>query len=301
MSNDRLLGQLLGIAAIASLLGGCAKVADSVSADRIVASDPQYFESTGTFKSTQEVNFGNTEDGNPTAAQTIYNCAVGMGKCIGQTPEQARDRVQDLLFRASAHNCAIHEGAIYGGSSWYSTIGDIVAAGLAGSAAIAGGLTGQALAAGAAFATATRVIIEKNVYQSYIAPAIIAEIEKSRRDRYALIISKRNNASYTVDMAIVDAIEYNDECSFYKGVASLAKSAGKTTVNSPVSSQISALLSLRKVYEQRIVEINQSNESTAEKEKQKNIIRERIKKVDDKIDTLTASGSGFLLPINEGS
>jgi len=272
-----------------------------VSADRVVATDPQYFESTGRFKSTQEVNFGNTEDGEPTAAQRLYNCAVGVkAQCDGQTREQARDRVQDLLFRASAHNCAIHEGAIYGGSSWYSTIGDIVAAGLAGSAAITGGLTGQALAAGAAFATATRVIIEKNVYQSYIAPAIIAEIEKIRKDKYAVIISKRSNANYTVDMAIVDVIEYNDDCSFYKGVAALTNRAGKTTVDSPISSQVSALISLRKVYEKRIENVDQSSASGLEKEKQKNIINERIKKIDDKIDTLTASGIGFSLPINEG-
>jgi hypothetical protein len=122
-----------------------------------------------------------------------FDCAAGTAQCAAPVQRDARNRLQDLLLRASAHNCDNHKGAIYGNAAWASTLGNVIAVGLAGSAAIVGGFAGQALAAGAGFATATGQIIEKNIYQTYLAPAIIAEIDAARTTGYAQIQAKRSS------------------------------------------------------------------------------------------------------------
>jgi hypothetical protein len=176
----------------------------------------------------------------------LYACAAQPPLCTSADPQtdadleqarrnearKSRNQLQDLLVRASTFNCAAHKSSIYGNAAAYTTYLDIMAAGLAGSAAIVGGLTGQALAAGAAFATAQRAIVEKNVFQMYLAPAVIAEIQSNRSTNLEKIDAKKSMSvsDYSIDQAIADVLEYNDLCSFYSGISSLVAKSGKKTV-----------------------------------------------------------------------
>ncbi|MBO6579820.1 MAG: hypothetical protein JJ871_11100 [Thalassospira sp.] len=145
-----------------------------------------------------------------------------------------RNELQGLILRRSETACQNHKASIYTNAAVFNVSTGFLTSALAGAGAIVNGEMAASILAGtAALSNSTRSLVNEEVYQQMLSTAIISEIELNRKEFLADIYTKRSEATttYTVEDAILDAERYNNLCSFYKGVASLVKKAGKSERN----------------------------------------------------------------------
>jgi hypothetical protein len=147
-----------------------------------------------------------------------------------------RDRLQDHLLFLSERMCETHRAGIVSTQAFTNFGLNTVTTGLAAVAAIVVAPAANILAAGGAFVSGTRSHFNADIYQKFIAPAVIKKIELQRENKLKDIIAKRKRqpsdselapvpvslADYTVEGAIVDVERYNQYCSFTWALASLS-------------------------------------------------------------------------------
>lgn len=163
---------------------------------------------------------------------------------LALTDATARDRLQSEIMTLSDKVCEQHKGDITANNALMNSAFGILTSALAGSAAIVSGTVAQGLAGGATFTNSTRSVIGEEIYQKYIAPAIVKAIEEKRIEKRSEIMAKngKTTAEYRVWDAINDAQNYHQRCSFYSGVKSLAEAAEKVGLDrAGIDAEISRL------------------------------------------------------------
>jgi hypothetical protein len=161
----------------------------------------------------------------PGSANTAYQDA------LHDTSGKSRNELQAYIMRKSETPCRTHLTSIHTNAAVFNVATGFLTSALAGAAAIVTGQTASnILAGGAALSNSTRSLVNEEVYQRQIAAAVITEIEENRKTEKTTLEAKRTQSTtlYTVDDAILDAARYHEMCSFYDGMASLAKKAGKS-------------------------------------------------------------------------
>lgn len=157
----------------------------------------------------------------------------------------ARNQLQALLLRRSDEICEEHKGNIYANAAVFNVTTGFLTSALAGAAAIVTGPTAVSVLAGSsALSNATRSLVNDEVYQQQLTAGVIAEITDNRKTRLHLILGKRSKdiSDYAMDDAIREAQNYHQMCSFYQGITSLLKKAGRKERPVPTRTQINAQL-----------------------------------------------------------
>lgn len=75
----------------------------------------------------------------------------------------------------------------------------------------------------------TRALVNQEVYNNFIGPAIVKAIHKERLEALAKILESRKKSihEYNVEQAIADAVAYHETWSFYLGMQSLVEAGQK--------------------------------------------------------------------------
>ncbi|MBK6726538.1 MAG: hypothetical protein IPG63_04645 [Xanthomonadales bacterium] len=144
---------------------------------------------------------------------------------------ETRNSTQSELIILSNEVCQQHLSDVFGTSAVINVTGSFTSMLLSGAAAIVSGRAGQNMSAAASIISGTQSSINSEIYQGLLVGAIIAEIQGTRSSAYAEIKQRRSQAVdvYSPAEAVSDALAYHDLCSFYMGVTSLVKKAGRTT------------------------------------------------------------------------
>lgn len=143
---------------------------------------------------------------------------------LGTTSEIGRNRVCEYMIYLSDQICGKHKAEIYANAAALQT-------GFSGLGTILGGLgaivTGEtatrALAGSAGIASGLGSNINENIYGNFLAPAIVAQIDRQRDAKLLEIRSLETKplAQYPFDAMVRDVNAYHESCSFYAGVSGL--------------------------------------------------------------------------------
>lgn len=222
-----------------------------------------------------------TEDTSQRAASSSTSDKEGSMKA-------ARNEIILLLVRASNRNCSVHLAQVHANAAVLNSTLEIFAAGLSGAAAVLTGGVSQGIAAGASVATGTRAILDKEVYQSQIVPAIVREIVENRKQSKDLIYQSLSEptAKYSVDQGINDAVEFNELCSFYWGLASLVGKAGSKGQPSDIwiEQRRARLEKIRSENDARIESLSKETDDNSKEEVAE--LRAQNKKLAEQLGTL---------------
>lgn len=160
-------------------------------------------------------------------ARTAYDRALKPR--VGQTKEEtrlARNQLMLTIIRRSEVVCNYHKGAIMANSAAadFSTgLLSSVASTL--SSAFSPVTTKTALSTVSAISSATGTGLRANVYQNVLAPAVVTEINNQRAGMRSQILARKTEdiGSYPITEALYEVERYHELCSFYVGLAALAK------------------------------------------------------------------------------
>ena len=197
-------------------LARVSRVVDLEYDDRFIKTKPQMIKG-----ESYRVDFTNKQ-----VKKLFSDAKISSDKNKVGTARNSRNELQSLIITASNENCLIHQAGLFAYSGLWNSALDITSSSLAGASSVIVGATATHLAS--ALATSTRAITSKEMYYSQFVPAIIKEINRNRSNQYEIIQSRKKQPIdvYTVNDAIVDAVKYNNECSFFIGVTSLISRAG---------------------------------------------------------------------------
>lgn len=131
------------------------------------------------------------------------------------------------LISLSDRVCSAHQAAIIANSNTWNVATGTITNLLSGFGAVVGGeATKAALAAGAAFSSGTRSLVNEEVYVQTVGAAIVRAISIAREKYYADIQLgfEKSLSDYSVQEALRDIQEYHRRCSFYYGLLEISKS-----------------------------------------------------------------------------
>jgi hypothetical protein len=159
---------------------------------------------------------------------------------LSSNPETWRNSAQAELMTMSDLVCRKHTTSIYGTQASYNFLTSWFAAAMSGAAAIATDRAATNLAAGGALMGTTRGLMNSELYFSYVAPAVISEIDLIRAEARHRIQRKRvcSLNTYPAAEAINDALNYHEMCSFVVGLTSLLRKAGVEKQTGDPSAQV---------------------------------------------------------------
>jgi len=160
---------------------------------------------------------------------------------------ELRNSVQAELMTMSDLICRKHTASIYGTQSGVNFLTSWFAALLSGAAAITTDRAASNLAAAGAMSGTTRGLVNSEIYFSYVAPAVISEIDLIRGEARQRLHRKRvcSLVTYPPAEAINDALNYHEMCSFVVGLSSLLRKAGvEQRVGDPAASTLRTNISL---------------------------------------------------------
>ena len=125
--------------------------------------------------------------------------------------------------------CTDHLGSIKGTSSTTNVGLGLFTSLFSGLASISAGTAAKTYAATSTVTNSSRSLVNEEVYRQHFADAIIEKISESRKAKRNAVIAGLDAplASYSIDRGITDLIEYHQQCSFYRGAASLLDAAKK--------------------------------------------------------------------------
>jgi len=160
-------------------------------------------------------------------ARTAYDRALKPR--AGDTKEEtrlARNQLMLTIIRRSEVVCNYHKGAIMANSAAadFSTgLLSSVASTL--SSAFSPVTTKTALSTVSAISSATGTGLRANIYQNVLAPAVVTEINNQREVMRSQILARKGEdiSSYPITEALYEVERYHELCSFYVGLAELAK------------------------------------------------------------------------------
>ncbi|MEI8571734.1 hypothetical protein JWZ98_11915 [Methylomonas sp. EFPC1] len=200
------------------------------------------------------------------------------------------------LISRSDEICEIHKSHIYGNRTAMNTIFQVMATG----AGIAGSMSGvgaaQALAGSASFLTGSQAIMNEEVFQNVVTPAILMEINTNRQNFLNDKLTSYKNASQAIGLGEIrfDAMNYHNKCSFYDGLSSLLDKAGKNQIKLETSNKaIENLLNQKKALENKISTLretldNERKASNRDESKIKDIEKE-LKYLEAKLNSTDAA------------
>ncbi|UYN95805.1 MAG: hypothetical protein KIT25_02310 [Enhydrobacter sp.] len=146
-----------------------------------------------------------------------------------------RDRLQDHLLALSEKKCEQHQAGIVSTQAGTNLALNTVTTGLSATAAIVVAPATNILAALGAIASGTRSHFNADIYQKFVAPAVVRKINDTRPEKLKEITAKRMKqptditkpreivglSEYTAEAAVGDVERYNHYCSFTWALASL--------------------------------------------------------------------------------
>lgn len=141
-----------------------------------------------------------------------------------------RDRLQLLIMRKSDVICDQHKSDITAQAAAANFGLTTTSVALSTTSAIISGEEAKSILSGlSAFTGATQSALNENIYQQFLAPAVIRAIEDNRRQQEQIINAKRDlpGDKYLVDEALRDAAHYHYQCSFYQGLKALTSDSEK--------------------------------------------------------------------------
>lgn len=163
----------------------------------------------------------------PLFKRTAYEKASAAG--VGESQEdvrQARNHLVLTIMRRSEDICTYHKGAIMANAAALDFSTGFLSAVLSTlSTAFTPVTTTTALSAGSAISSAAGTGIRANMYQNILTPAIVTEIENVRVVMRKKILARQAEMPehYSITEALFEVERYHKQCSFYVGVAELAK------------------------------------------------------------------------------
>jgi hypothetical protein len=176
------------------ILGGCSSLEDYYTAD--VA----FSEGNGKRKVTlpgDMKTFDLTADCIPAHRDQNGNCETitmrEFNTAVANSPEAAllRNRFQDYLLWRSEQQCERHKAGILSTQATTNLALNTVTTATSAIAAIVVAPAASILAAIAAITSGTRSHINEDIYQRYLAPAVVKKINSDRENMFAAIMSKR--------------------------------------------------------------------------------------------------------------
>ena len=193
------------------------------------------------------------------------------------------------IIKKSKEVCDLHEVSIFVNAAASDFVTSTLTTGLSTAATIAtGGLASSILSGTAAFTNATESEIDENFYDNNLASSIIKAIEAKRENIDDELREKRQFSydRYNMRKAIVDAVEYHQQCSFYQGVVTLAEAVDRIpTTDLEKKSKINSLKSQTGELSETLAGLNepgdesrkiQTNKFILEKERQINELEEQL-------------------------
>lgn len=145
--------------------------------------------------------------------------------------------VTDLMSK-SRTACEAHKATIFGNeASWNVALGSLTNV-FTGTAAVVGGPLGKSIfSALGLFTNAERSLINEEVYQKLLAPAIALKIDDLRNAKATDIRGKlagtqSTMSNYPMQQALLDVMEYHDDCSFMLGLEMALKEGTGSSINS---------------------------------------------------------------------
>jgi hypothetical protein len=154
---------------------------------------------------------------------------------VADTTGTTRNRLQDLLITRSEASCGPYKDELYARVAARKGTLSTIALLTSGAAAIVGGNAAKSILAGVgAAATGVDAIIDAEVLQNQFITIILKQIDTLRDEKMVKIDAARMdgatptpNASYSVDAAIRDVVEYHAKCAFLPAIVELSNKAGQ--------------------------------------------------------------------------
>jgi len=177
------------------------------------------------------VSRGGTIDCGRGPDNTDVACDVSYWINLAGDNASTRNNTQSRLIILSNEVCEKHLADVFGTSGLINVASSFSSMLLSGAASIVEGRAAQNMSIASSVISGTRSSINSEIYQGLLVGAIIAEIQGLRSASYTAIRSRRTQdvTAYPPAEAVGDALAYHDLCSFYVGVTSLVKKAGRTT------------------------------------------------------------------------
>jgi hypothetical protein len=189
------------------------------------------------------------------AERTGGACSVSTLNLVNQYMNQGnveraallRDRLQDYLLMRSDQMCERHRSGILSTQSIANFGLNTITSGLAATAAIVVAPATNILAALGAITVGTRSAFNADIYQKFVAPAVVKKINETRGQKLQEILDKRSTQPadatrprapvpatvYTPEAAVGDVERYNQYCSFAWGLSVLADTSQKFSDTAP--------------------------------------------------------------------
>lgn len=187
---------------------------------------------------------------NSPCTRTAYQRALkAEGSETSEDARLARNQLMLAVLRRSEEVCNFHKGAIMATSAATGfTTGFMSAALSTLSSAFTPATTKTALSASAAITDAAGTGLRANIYQNVLAPAVVTEITNQREARLKQILARKveDISSFPITEALYEVERYHELCSFYVGIAALAKDrAPKARTKEDIQNEIDKLIAQR--------------------------------------------------------
>jgi hypothetical protein len=164
-----------------------------------------------------------------------------------------RNRLQSTILLVSDAMCDRFESRVLAVSNGSNLLTGFLATVLSGAAAVVTGDNAQAiLSAGAGVSTATRSLVNDEVYRGKFVQIILDTMNRSRQEKKALIQTQwdKGPGDYTMEQALGDAMEYHEMCSFHRGLTLLATAVDRKTPCDQLREKQKNLLADRATFQQ---------------------------------------------------
>lgn len=149
----------------------------------------------------------------------------------GISREEARNLLMDLVRGRSDLVCDKHKSAIVAYNAGNNLGHSLIVTGLTTAGTILTGGISNVLSGAAAAVNASRSAVSKEIFQSYIAPAVVKKIGEGRQAFLDTIKPERAKPteSYSVIAGLNDMQRYHHLCSFYAGLVALTQDGEKVS------------------------------------------------------------------------
>jgi len=182
---------------------------------------------------------------------------------------QSRNRLILTVMRRSEQVCDFHKGAIMANAGAMNFTSGFLSSVLSTMSTAFNPIgTKTALSAGAAVSGAAGTGLQANIYQNILTPAIITEIQNKRVPMRKNILSRLNEgvADYSITEALFEIERYHNQCSFYVGLAELAKDR---TVKAKTKDVIQKEIDLLKTQRKKLEPVEESDRTGSLQDQEK--------------------------------
>lgn len=188
-----------------ALLSGCSTIGGQYEADPIMKQQTDLLET----------------------GKDIVDTAKLSARIANATNQSSRNVLIGELVTISDRVCSQHQASIIANANtWNVATGTATNLLSALGTVIGGETTKAALAAGAAFSSSSRSLVNEEVYVESVGTTIVRAISVAREKYYSKLKNgmSKSVADYSVTESLRDVQEYHRRCSFYYGLLEISKS-----------------------------------------------------------------------------